>query len=179
MGRSYALFAVLLVTTLAGCKIQVTAPYEGAVASADMEFVCLPESVCEIEVADFEMDMKLHAVSRPGYRFVAWADGEKHLCPGFTEQMTIDGRAPEVGELWKNPNLANTLERLANVPDFVSDLIDAFAVEGCSPGDMPAVRATALTNAYVVGFLQQVFADGPGVGPDALAPPDDLTLQTR
>ena len=33
--------------------------------------------------------------------------------PGFTEQFTINGRAPAKGEIWKNPNLANTLETIA------------------------------------------------------------------
>ncbi|UHQ23529.1 gamma-glutamyltransferase [Lysobacter sp. 5GHs7-4] len=33
--------------------------------------------------------------------------------PGFKEQFTIDGRAPLTGETWKNPNLAATLEKIA------------------------------------------------------------------
>ena len=33
--------------------------------------------------------------------------------PGFKEQFTIDGRGPRTGEVWKNPNLADTLEKIA------------------------------------------------------------------
>lgn len=34
--------------------------------------------------------------------------------PGFKEQFTIDGHAPRKGELWKNLNLANTLQKIAD-----------------------------------------------------------------
>ena len=33
--------------------------------------------------------------------------------PGFSEQFTINGNAPQHGEIWKNPNLANTLKMIS------------------------------------------------------------------
>jgi len=52
--------------------------------------------------------------------------------PGFTEQFTINGAAPKSGQIWKNPNLANTLEQIAKggrdtyYKGKIADTIDAY-----------------------------------------------------
>jgi gamma-glutamyltranspeptidase/glutathione hydrolase len=51
---------------------------------------------------------------------------------GFTEQFTIGGKAPQSGQIWKNPHLANTLQQIADggrdafYKGRIADTIDAY-----------------------------------------------------
>lgn len=62
----------------------------------------------------------------------------------------------------------------APVPEVVKTVIDEFAVEGCSPGDMPIDRATDLTTTFAITFLDSVFAGGHPIDPATTAIPDDV-----
>lgn len=68
---------------LSGCKLRVVAPDHVAVVSGDMTFMCLPGETCEINVSDYDFDLSLYAVPKPGYRFLYWSREKDHLCPGF------------------------------------------------------------------------------------------------
>ncbi len=76
---------LLYLLCMSGCKVMVIAPEEGAVATADMAFVCMPGESCEISVDHFDVNMKLYAVPAPGYRFVHWKKDERYICPGLEE----------------------------------------------------------------------------------------------
>jgi gamma-glutamyltranspeptidase/glutathione hydrolase len=65
----------------------------------------------------------------------AWAISVRRMekFPNFKDQFTIEGRAPKAGEIWKNPNLARTLTKIANE-----------GRDGFYKGDVAATIATFL-----------------------------------
>jgi hypothetical protein len=95
--------------------------------------------------------------------------------PAYRVEL-VDGAHQTFTDLCAYIDFLPTLE---NVPAIITETIDDFAIEGCSPGDMDAARAAELTNSYVVRFLEQVLGDGPAIDPTAMATPDDVILYVR
>lgn len=90
----------------------VTVP--GAVSA----WVALSERYGKLAFADlFEAAMRYADEGFPVTPVVArqWADAVGQLCgyPGFREAFSIDGRSPSVGEIWRFPAQARTLESIA------------------------------------------------------------------
>ena len=76
-------------------------------------------------------------------------------------------------------NYQDFLPNLTDVPAFITEVINSYAVEGCSPGDMDAARAADITNTYVIEFLDQLWHGGPAIDPAVVATPDDVLFQSR
>lgn len=68
---------------------------------------------------------------------------------------------------------------LPDVPAVVTETIDAYAVEGCSDGDMDPARVAELLDTYVLAFLDEVLAGGPTVLEATGNPPDDVVFDAR
>lgn len=75
------------------------------------------------------------------------------------------------------------LPTLPDVPEIVTETVDEFAVDGCSPDQMADERAHDITNTYAVAFLQTVLAGEDGYGSylttDAAASSGDLSFQVQ
>jgi predicted dienelactone hydrolase len=73
----------------------------------------------------------------------------------------------------------DTFPSLPNVNPAVVQVIDEFAVAGCSVGDMKIPRAQDITNSFAVTFLDSVFGDATMFEPDAFEVPDDLRFMAK
>lgn len=69
--------------------------------------------------------------------------------------------------------------QLENPTQAVIDVIDEFALAGCSEGDMPIERVKEITNTFAVAFLDSVFRDGEMITPENTDIPDDALLTVK
>ena len=88
--KSAALVAVIFLTIfLASCRIRVVVPEGGSVVNAAGGFMCASGETCEVDVVDFFFDQTAVAKPEAGYRFKAWAKGDRRFCGGNTTPCRI------------------------------------------------------------------------------------------
>lgn len=73
----------VLLSVLAGCRLEVAVPEGGRVIS-DNGFVCLAGETCEVSIDSTAFDDTFNAVADSGYTFEGWREGDAHACAGST-----------------------------------------------------------------------------------------------
>ncbi|MBT4521318.1 MAG: right-handed parallel beta-helix repeat-containing protein [Halieaceae bacterium] len=63
---------LILLSVLAGCKLQIVVPVGGTVTTASGTYTCLAGEVCEIDVVDLLFDETFIAEPDSGYEFLEW-----------------------------------------------------------------------------------------------------------
>ena len=111
------LLVLVVIPSLAACKIQVTSPIQGGVSTKSGAISCPAASSCTIDVSDTNFDETFVAAPQDGYVFAGWKQG---LCTGSTAPCKLATTG------FENNNALMTL--LAS-PDKVFYLEPTFAPE--------------------------------------------------
>ncbi|MBK8307042.1 MAG: fibronectin type III domain-containing protein [Gammaproteobacteria bacterium] len=80
----------LLLLSLHGCKVQVSAPAGGSVISGSGNHNCASGRTCLVNVPGFGFSDTFTAVPKAGYVFTGWATGHRHFCAGETGSCVIN-----------------------------------------------------------------------------------------
>jgi predicted dienelactone hydrolase len=133
-------------------------------------------------------DDRLAAVDVPALVMVGTNDQTTPLEPNVTRAWELTASQPHYRvELVAAQHQTFTdvcayqtsFPNLPNVNPAVVEVIDEFAVAGCSVGDMPIPRAQEITNSFAVTFLDSLFDEATMFTPDAFETPDDLNFLAR
>ena len=111
------LLVLVVISSLAACKIQVTSPIQGGVSTKSGAISCPAASSCTIDVSDTNFDETFVAAPQDGYVFTGWKQG---LCAGSTAPCKLATTGFESN---------NALMTLLASPDKVFYLEPTFAPE--------------------------------------------------
>ncbi len=129
-------------------------------------------------------DEQLASIATPALVIAGTNDTTTPIDPNVTRPWELSNSAPHYRvdlvdaahqsftDLCAYQQAIPTLEQPAPQP--IVDVIDAMAVAGCSPGDMPVERVQDLTNTFAVAFLASVFAGEEMIDPDLVTVPSDM-----
>lgn len=80
MAKLRAAIALTLASLAAGCKIEITVPPEGRVATESGAIACGPAETCVVEVTDVFFDETFIAQPQDGFEFTGWRKRDRGFC---------------------------------------------------------------------------------------------------
>lgn len=86
----HLILTATLLTTLPGCKLEISVPENGTVTTASGAYSCGAGETCTIEVDDTSFDQTFIARPAPGYTFSRWLKKPHALCPNQNRSCRLD-----------------------------------------------------------------------------------------
>ena len=133
-------------------------------------------------------DAQLAAIKVPTMLIVGTNDNVNTIDPHVTRPWDlVSGRPLYRIELVAGKHLTfgdfchdlDYWDTVSNVPFGVRRAVRVAADGACDPGAMPIARADALTNTFVIRFLQSVFSGGPSLESTFIPVPDDVIFMVK